>query len=69
MKHHVEGFMYAGIVMEVATNEELISMIDRIYFATFGMTSTERKLQKEKGELEEVDWSIYDTPTSQRNKF
>ena len=66
LKHRVEGFMFAGIVVEIATNEELKDLIDKIYFATFGMTSIERKLQKEKGETEEVDWSFYDIPPSKR---
>jgi len=61
LKHHIEGVMFAGVVTEMATNEELTSMVERIYYETFGMTPTERKLQKDNGEVEEIDWSYYDT--------
>jgi len=66
LKHHAEGFMHAGIVLELATNEELTELIGNIYYDTFGMTPVERKLQQEKGEVEEKDWSYYDLPLSQR---
>lgn len=66
LKHRIEGFMFAGIMTEMATNEELSSMIDKIYYDTFGMTPIERKLQKEKGDMEEVDWTYYDSPPSKR---
>lgn len=66
VKRYIEGFMYAGVILELATNEELTQLMEKVYFDVFGMTPIERKLQKEKGEKEIVDWSHYDTPPSQR---
>tara|TARA_R110001592_G_scaffold117996_4_gene320264 strand:- start:1663 stop:1977 length:315 start_codon:yes stop_codon:yes gene_type:complete len=65
-KRHVEGFMYAGVVLELTMNAELKEVMERIYYDVFGMTPLERKLMKEKGEEEEMDWSYYDTPPKQR---
>jgi len=65
-KRHVEGFMYAGVVLELTTNAELTDIMGRIYYDVFGMTPTERKLMKEKGEQEQINWSYYDTPPTQR---
>jgi hypothetical protein len=65
-KHHIEGFMHAGIIMELTSNDELSKIMERIYYDVFGMTPIERKLQKEKGVEDEIDWSLYDIPPSQR---
>ena len=67
-KHKIEGFMYAGVVLEITNNKELTELMLRIYFDVFGMTPSERKLIKEKGEVSEIDWSYYDMPTARRKK-
>ena len=65
-KHHIEGFMHAGLIMDLISNDELSKIMERIYYDVFGMTPIERKLQKEKGEEVEIDWSLYDIPPSKR---
>jgi hypothetical protein len=65
-KHHIEGFMHAGLIMDLISNDELSQIMERVYYDVFGMTPIERKLQKEKGEEDEVDWSFYDIPPSKR---
>jgi hypothetical protein len=65
-KHHIEGFMHAGLIMNLISNDELSKLMERVYYDIFGMTPIERKLQKEKGEEDEIDWSFYDIPPSKR---
>lgn len=65
-KYKIEGFMHAGVVLELTENQELTKLMEQVYFDIFGMTPTERKLIKEKGETKVVDWSFYDTPPTQR---
>jgi hypothetical protein len=66
VKYRIEGFMCAGVVLELSSNEELTKLMEGIYFEVFGVTPAERKLQKTLGDKNEVDWTHYDTHPSLR---
>lgn len=66
-KAYMEGFMHAGIVMKLVTQDEMKVLMEAIYVDVFGMTPLERKLQHEKGEKQDIDWSQYDVPPKSRH--
>src|SRR5690554_4882176 len=66
MKHRTEGYMYAGQQLGLVNKKELESLMEKVHFEVFGMSIAQRRLQKLKGEAQEVDWSYYDTPITQR---
>lgn len=65
-KHRIEGFMQAGVALELVNSIELQSITDKIHVEVFNMTQLERKLKVVKGEGSEIDWSIYEQSPSMR---
>ncbi len=63
----LDGFIAAGILIDLIPKQELQNIIDKEHMAAFGMTRNERR---EKLKLEskgaEIDWEIYDIPTIHR---
>ena len=66
-KHRIEGFMFAGTRLGLTDKEELNSLMETVHFNVFGLSITERRLKSLKNEQEDVDWSFYDIPITQRN--
>ena len=67
-KHRIEGFMFAGTRLGLTDKEELNELMERVHFKVFDLSIAERRLKSLKNEQEEVDWSFYDIPTTQRIK-
>jgi hypothetical protein len=63
----LDGFIAAGLLIDLISEKELQNIIDEEYMTAFGMTRNERR---EKLKLEsngtEIDWEIYDIPTIHR---
>lgn len=66
LKHRIEGFMLAGIRLELTEEDELHQMMEDIHLKVFGLTISERRLKELKGDAEPEDWAYYDTPITQR---
>ncbi|MCS5642578.1 MAG: hypothetical protein NZ807_04855 [Dehalococcoidia bacterium] len=63
----LDGFIAAGLLINLISEKELQNIIDEEYMTVFGMTRNERreKLKLESNETE-IDWKIYDIPTIHR---
>ena len=63
----LDGFMQAGIVIGVASKQELQDVIDKEHMDKFGITIKQRRAElKLENKESEIDWDIYDTPTIHR---
>lgn len=70
-RNRLEGFMSAGVFLELTTNNELKELLDRIHFEVFGKTIEDRKaeLQNEARWREEaIDYTAFDSPSFERKK-
>ena len=68
LESKVDGFIAAGILIDLVSKRELQKIIDEEHMAAFGMTRTERREKlKFQSKGAEVDWDIYDIPTIQRS--
>ena len=68
LESKVDGFIAAGILIDLISKQELQKIIDEEHMAAFGMTRTERREKlKFQSKGAEVDWDIYDIPTIQRS--
>ena len=63
----LDGFIAAGILIDLIPKKELQNIIDKEHMVAFGMTRNERreKLKRESNGAE-IDWEIYDIPTIHR---
>ena len=69
LKYKIEGFFEAGLVVDVATKEDIQLIVDQEHMAAFGMTRLERRTRKSANmNLDTIDWSIYDEPSVARKK-
>ena len=68
LESKVDGFIAAGILIDLVSKRELQKIIDEEHITAFGMTRTERREKlKFQSKGAEVDWDIYDIPTIQRS--
>ncbi len=63
LKEFLNGFLYAGIITDIVTQDELEAFIDEINQEVFGMTLAERKNKKRLEADLEKDFEI---PTFER---
>ena len=64
----MDGFIAAGILIDLISKQELQKIIDEEHMTAFGMTRSERRERlKFQSKGAEVDWDIYDIPTIQRS--
>ena len=69
LKYKIEGFFEAGLLVDVATKEDIQLIVDEEHMAAFGMTRLQRRAQKSANKnLDTIDWSIYDEPSVARKK-
>ena len=66
--HKLDGFLEAGLLLQIFSKDQLQQVIDEEHVNVFGMSREERakKMQKEGISPESVDWSAYDAPASER---
>lgn len=67
----VEGFIDAGLLINVATRDEMQAVIDRCHYEQFGESRAERRQRTDNSEGEIpniVNWDIFDSPSYERKK-
>ena len=66
-RHRLEGFMHAGVVMGLVSNDELAAFMDEMHLKVFGKTIQQRKEGRPAHfDDEAIDYSGYDQPTFER---
>ena len=67
LEFKIDGFIAAGILIDLISKPELQTIIDREHMNAFGMTRDERREKlKFQSKGVAVDWEIYDIPTIHR---
>jgi hypothetical protein len=67
LESKVDGFIVAGILIDLISKPELQTIIDTEHMSAFGMTRDERREKlKFQSKGVAVDWDIYDIPTIHR---
>lgn len=69
IRHQLEGFMQAGIFLNLASRAELYELMNDVHEAVYGKSIEERKAERlAKWEVEAIDYSAYEAPTYERKK-
>ena len=67
LESKVDGFIVAGILIDLISKPELQTIIDTEHMSAFGMTRDERREKlKFQSKGAAIDWDIYDIPTIHR---
>ena len=67
LESKVDGFIAAGILIDIISKQELQKIIDAEHMSAFGMTRGERREKlKFQSKGVAIDWDIYDIPTIHR---
>ena len=63
-RHRLEGFMQAGVFLEIAAPTEMTSLLEEVHYSVFAKTIQQRKAAKSPGWADiEVDYGQFDSPT------
>lgn len=66
-RHHLEGFIEAGIFLDLTTREAMQALMESVHLEVFGITLQERQVAPQQNWPQEaIDYSRFDTPPSQR---
>ena len=66
-RYRLEGFIHAGVFMELVSNVEIQELMNETHLSIFNMTIEERKQKKGAAWNDEsIDYSQYDMPTFER---
>lgn len=66
-RHRLEGFMNAGIFLNLATKSELAARMELLHQEIFGMSIEQRRQQKGAAwQGEAIDYSCYEAPAYAR---
>ena len=66
-RHRLEGFIQAGIYLELATNPELKELMEQVYFSVFGKSISQRHKENLVSWPEVlIEYDQYDQPTFER---
>jgi hypothetical protein len=67
LEFKIDGFIAAGILIDLISKPELQIVIDTEHMSAFGMTRDERREKlKFQSKGAAIDWDIYDIPTIHR---
>ena len=67
LESKIDGFIAAGILIDLISKPELQIVIDTEHMSAFGMTRDERREKlKFQSKGVAIDWDIYDIPTIHR---
>jgi hypothetical protein len=67
LESKIDGFIAAGILIDLISKPELQTIIDTEHMTAFGMTRNERREKlKFQSKGVAIDWDIYDIPTIHR---
>jgi hypothetical protein len=63
-RHRLEGFIHAGIFMQVATSKEMSRLLEDLHYSVFGKTVKERKSEKTASWSDfDINYENFDSPT------
>ena len=63
-KHRVEGFMQAGVFLEIVTNDELHDVMQNVHMSVFEMSIEARqKINEIKWNDDQIDYGGYEIPS------
>jgi len=63
-RHRLEGFMQAGVFLELTTNTEMSQLMNDIHVSVFDKTIEQRKAEKSNDwQSELIDYAQYEQPT------
>lgn len=66
-RHRLQGFMQAGVFMELCNRSELNEIMERTHLEIFRKTIEQRKVDAPVSWIyQETDYSFYDTPAYER---
>jgi hypothetical protein len=67
-RHRLEGFMQAGVFLDLTSNDELSSIMEQKHVEVFGMSISERESEMQEGwkGVKKMDYSYFDKPTFER---
>ena len=63
------GYIEAGLLIEIVTNDEIEKVIEDCHFIAFGESKSERRARrasKSDESHQDIDWSIFDSPSTLR---
>ena len=67
LESKVDGFIAAGMLIDIISKQELQKIIDAEHMSAFDMTRDERREKlKFQSKGAAIDWDIYDIPTIHR---
>ena len=67
LEYKLEGYIAAGALSQLVSQEQMQNIIDHEHMSVFGLTRSERRDKLNlKSEGPNVDWRIYDSPTIHR---
>ena len=67
LEFKIDGFIAAGILIDLISKPELQTIIDTEHMSAFGMTRDERREKlKFQSKWATIDWDIYNIPTIHR---
>ncbi|MGI9280647.1 MAG: hypothetical protein ACR2PX_13650 [Endozoicomonas sp.] len=70
VKHRCEGFMHAGVFMELITNDELQGLMEQIHLDIFDKTIEQARQDKAHiWQGDTTDYSLYETSPTSRKKM
>jgi len=68
-RHRLEGFMQAGIFIQLVTRAEMSQLMDSVHVTIFGKTMSVRKAENTASWPDTViDYSAYEQPVFERNR-
>ena len=63
-RHRLEGFIHAGIFLNITTRGEMTNLMEQAHYAVFGKTIEERRSDKTISWSDiEIDYVKFDSPT------
>ena len=64
------GYIKAGLLIEIVSRDEIEKVIEDCHFNAFGESKAERRARRSSKPAEsndEIDWSIFDSPSTLRH--
>ena len=66
-RHRLEGFIQAGVFLNITTQPEMSDLMESIHITVFGKTPAERKAQKSASWPDiSIDYDQFESPTFSR---
>ena len=66
LSQKIEGFIEAGLLLEVTDNTRLQEIVDRVHLEVFGESLADRTKAAKLGLTSDRDWTEYERPSFER---